>query len=75
MKHSTACLSVAGGTNDDDCICTPAWKALQRDGLIPPMPFEGVRYMRADGCAYGGYAACRESDEGASPVVPLVKVR
>lgn len=73
MKHSASCLSVAGGTNDDDCICTSEWKAAQRSGLPVALPFTGVKFMRADGCAYGGYAACREDDAGAFPVVALKK--
>jgi hypothetical protein len=31
----------------------------------------GLKYMRADGSAWGGFAACREGDIGAFPVIAL----
>lgn len=33
------------------------------------MTFNGIKYMRADGSAWGGFAACREGDVGAFPVI------
>lgn len=37
------------------------------------LPKMGVKYMRADASAWGGFAACREGDVGAFPVISLAE--
>ena len=39
--------------------------------MAEPLGFVGIKYMRADGAAWGGFAACREGDVGAFPVIAV----